>query len=78
MEGGQLQLPGRWYYAPLGTGCWQTKLDINALSVASMPLARAWSFSGHWRCCGSTDKQADTKSPLEVGQGRAQQVKAAL
>ena len=52
VEGGQLEHPGRWYYALLGTGCWQTEHDINALSAVLMPLARTWPFSGHWRCCG--------------------------
>ena len=30
-----------------------------------MPLARASSFSGPWRCCGSTDKTADIQATRE-------------
>jgi len=40
VEGGQLEHPGGWYYAPLGTGCWQKEHDISALSAVLMPLAR--------------------------------------
>jgi len=53
------------YLAPLGTGCWQTEHDINALSAVLMPLACTWPFSGHWHCCGSTDKTADIQATRE-------------
>jgi len=31
---GQLEHPGRWFYAPLGTACWETYHDAGALSAA--------------------------------------------
>ena len=65
MEGGHLEHPGRWYYAPLGTGCWKTKFNMDLLVIVPVHLALAFSISGPWRCCEAMGKKAEIWVNLE-------------